>query len=49
MVLSPPSGSDPHPVTEREAVTALGAPWRVYSYQRYMIMVWHKNLLLIIR
>ena len=49
LVLSPPSGSDPHPVTQPEAVAALGAPWRVYSYQRDVIMVWQKNLLQIIR
>lgn len=49
MILSPPSGSDPHPVTEPEAVAALGAPWHVYSYGRYKIMVWQKNLLQIIR
>lgn len=49
MVLSPPSGSDPRPVTEPEAVAALGAPWHVYSYERYKIMVWRKNLLQLIR
>lgn len=49
LVLNPPSGSDPHPVTETEAVDALGAPWRVYSYQRDVIMVWQDNLLEAIR
>ena len=49
MVLSAPSGSDPHPITEPEAVAALGPPWRVYTYRRDVIMVWHKNLLKLIQ
>ncbi len=49
VLLNPPSGADPHPITEREAVTAFGAPSRVYRYQHYVIMVWHENLLQMIR
>jgi len=45
LILSPPSGSDPHPMTRPEAIAALGAPWRAYSYQRDVILVWRKNLL----
>jgi hypothetical protein len=32
-------------VTETEAVNTFGKPARVYRYQGYRIMVWHKNLL----
>jgi hypothetical protein len=45
LILSAPSGSDPHPMTRPEAIAALGAPWRAYSYQRDVILVWQKNLL----
>lgn len=49
LLLNPPSGADPHPITEREAVAAFGVPARVYTYQRYTIMVWQKNLLQMIQ
>jgi hypothetical protein len=32
-------------VTEAEAINTFGKPARVYRYQGYRIMVWHKNLL----
>lgn len=44
-LVNPPSGTDPHPITEREAVNAFGSPAQVYRYQGYVIIVWHKNLL----
>lgn len=49
LLLNPPSGSDPHPITEREAVAAFGAPSHAFTYERYIIMVWNKNLLQMIR
>lgn len=45
LLINPPSGTDPHPITELEAVNAFGSPAHVYRYQDYMIIVWHKNLL----
>lgn len=44
-LVNPPSGTDPHPITEREAVNAFGPPAQVYRYQHYLIIVWDKNLL----
>jgi hypothetical protein len=44
-LVNPPSGTDPHPITEREAVNAFGPPAQVYRYQGYVIIVWPKNLL----
>ncbi len=32
-------------VTEREGIARFGKPYRVYRYEQYVIMVWHKNLL----
>ena len=49
LLLNPPSGSDPHPITEREAVAAFGAPSHSYTYERYIIMIWNKNLLQMIQ
>ena len=49
LILNPPSPADPQPITERAAVAAFGVPSHVYTYQRYIIMVWHKNLLQMIR
>ncbi len=48
-LVNPPSGTDPHPMTEREAVTAFGPPAHVYRYQDYTIIVWRKNLLTMIQ
>jgi hypothetical protein len=48
LIVSAPSGSDPHPMTRPEAIAALGAPWRAYSYQRDVILVWQKNLLTLV-
>ena len=48
-LVSPPSGTDPHPITEREAVNAFGPPAQVYRYQDYIIIVWQQNLLTIIQ
>jgi hypothetical protein len=45
LLINPPSGTDPHPITEREAVDAFGSPSQVYGYQGYIIIVWRKNLL----
>jgi hypothetical protein len=45
LLINPPSGTDPHPITEAEAMNAFGSPAHVYRYQDYMIIVWHKNLL----
>jgi hypothetical protein len=45
LLINPPSGTDPHPITELEAVNAFGSPAHVYRYQDYMIIVWRKNLL----
>jgi hypothetical protein len=44
-LVNPPSGTDPHPITEREVVNAFGPPAHVYRYQDYIIIVWGKNLL----
>ena len=48
-LVNPPSGTDPHPITEREAVNAFGPPAHVYGYQGYLIIVWQKNLLTMIQ
>jgi hypothetical protein len=48
LIVSAPSGSDPHPMTRLEAIAALGAPWRSYSYQGDVILVWQKNLLTLV-
>jgi hypothetical protein len=45
LLLNPPSGSDPRPITEREAVAMFGAPSQVHTYQGFVILVWKKNLL----
>jgi len=44
-LVNPPSGTDPHPITEGEVVNAFGPPAHVYRYQDYIIIVWDKNLL----
>jgi hypothetical protein len=49
LLLNPPSGADPHPITERQAVTAFGAPAHAYTYEGYIIMVWNFNLLRLIQ
>jgi hypothetical protein len=49
LLINPPSGTDPHPITEREAVDAFGSPSHVYRYQDYIIIVWHMNLLKMIQ
>jgi hypothetical protein len=48
LILSAPSGSDPHPMTRPEAVTALGTPSHAYSYAGDVILVWQKNLLTLV-
>jgi hypothetical protein len=49
LLINPRSGTDPHPITEREAVDAFGSPSHVYRYQDYIIIVWHMNLLKMIQ
>lgn len=45
LLLNSASKTDPHPITEREAVGAFGSPSHVYEFQDYIVIVWDMNLL----
>jgi hypothetical protein len=45
VVATAPGSQAGSTVTQREAIARFGAPYAVYQYKQFMIMVWHKNLL----
>src|SRR6185437_222426 len=45
LVATAPGSQGGGTVTEREGIARFGKPSRVYRFDQFLIMVWHKNLL----